>query len=563
MQIFNLLKNKLTILTTRGMLFWHCVVCFLISLHLTERVILSLVGQESNKIINELSFYIFVIFCLQMLLCRWIGSFSRTDGKARHLFCFRWNDGRMIFPAILTFNIVALVFSFIPFNGYLGIFQILILVILFGVLMEFFVRGNRNLFIFLALLFLSANIEIGVQIYQKFYAVPPSEKLNWRDSFVNKFQKVSFTKKPNVYLISWDSLIPDSIAEKLIQIPQETLAYNKYLSENNFRIFKNVFVDRVAVPHPERKLQPSLLDPSRASLNSLLLLDPIMWDNQPGLQDYIHHGYNHPYHYFEGARKSPLYEIFKENNYKIFVSNRDYHFGIKGQYISKYFIYSASTGQCNFGTKWFYFQMFHFCELRRFFLPSQQAYKHRTLEDVLPWYTLYVRDIQTIFRQNIETKQPWLNFIYLGFPGHVSHTYRGNSERIKETYRQAFVAQSKTAAHYMQEVMQTIRNSDPTAIVLFFGDHGTGIIKGVRSEETSITEEEKYPYMIDVHGVSAAIYPPDACASHMVFPTKYITTAMLARALIVCLADGEDPVNWKIDYNSPYANIKFDDYLYE
>ena len=567
MQILSLMTIYMnnSFFTNRSMLFWHCAVCFLISLHLAERVVLSLVGQESEKIIIELSFYIFVIFCLQMLLCRWIGSFSRTDGEKRRLFCFHWRDGRIIFPAILTFNIVALFLSFLPFNGYLGILQILILVILFGVLMGFFVRGNRNLFIALALLFLSANIEIGVQIYQKFHVDALPEKLNWRDSFVNKFQKVSFTKKPNVYLISWDSLIPDSIAEKLIQIPQETLAYNKYLSETNFRMFKNVFVDRVAVPHPERKLQPSLLDPSRSSLNSFLLLDPIMWDKQPGYHGSVHHGYNHPYGYFAGHKKSPLYEIFKENDYKIFASYKNNHFGYAGNFISKYFA-PNTLGQCSFNIQWFYFRMFNFCELRRMILSPQNADNalKSDIDDIdILFYIKYIGNLSSIIHKNINTKESWLNFLYISWPGHITPDYRGNNEKQKEYFRKRFSRNSKITTLFMANLMQTIRDNDPTAIVLFFGDHGTGVVKGVLSEETSITEEEKYPYIVDIHGASAAIYPPDACASHMVFPTKYITTAMLARALIVCLADGEDPVNWKIDYNSPYANIKFDDYLYE
>ena len=553
-------------------LLWQSATAFLFSLYLAQRIVLSMLGQESSRIIGEFCLYIFALILLQTGLC-WLVARGRSL-SANNLFRRKSRKSRnkqkasagkswfadnlrrrlplLAFPAMLTFNILGLFLSYTEFAGLFILPRLLVLAVLFFALLELFRRGGRPVFIGLALLCVSANVEVGVQVWQKLQTQQTIVE-DWRAAFPHKFRKIQFTHKPNVYLVSWDSLVPEKIAEVFLSIAPGTLEYARFLKDENFRVFRNAFVDRTAWPTPNRAIDPFFGDGSRAFHNSLLNLDPNMWEKLSGGLPYFHRGYDFSgqAHYFAGRRPSPLFELFKENGYRILVSYDREYFGAKGPYIDKYLIPGKNEGQCVFALSWYYFQSAGFCHIRRLFADAAPPQE----------FSPQLRALLPVLRSQVRG-QPTLNFIYINSPGHTNLNYRHENLRQRRQFHGQIISRAKQTARYMESIISAVRGQDPQAIVLFSADHGAATARGMNKQDMADVGKRNF-YFLDIHAAVVAMYPADTCASHMNFSTKYVTTAMIVRRLLVCLADGEDPIDWEVDYSSPYQGVYFADYLYE
>jgi membrane-anchored protein YejM (alkaline phosphatase superfamily) len=157
------------------------------------------------------------------------------------------------------------------------------------------------------------------------------------------------------------------------------------------------------------------------------------------------------------------------------------------------------------------------------------------------------------------TQQPWLNYIYIFSPGHTPRTYTGTEQELID-YREEFTEKQKKTAQYIQMLIDHINTNDPTGIVVIFGDHGPGFSRGMNMNS------ENADFVIkDFHGVLSAVYPGDTCSSYLGKrdEKEFITPSKLVRQLITCLANGDDPIDWDVDYSGPYKDYKFEDFLYE
>ena len=534
-----------------GALLWRCAVVFLFSHYLAQAIVLSLIGQESAEIIAQFSAYVAGVIVLQTVFCwaifRWTARKKPSRGVSRWRLSF--------FAAVLTFNILGLFLSYTKFVGVATVLQVVILAALFGVLLEIFLRGNKALFVGLTLLGISANIELGIRNGQKLFQREDVYD-NWRDAFPQRFQAINFKQTPNVYVIVWDSLIPSAVAKDYLNAPPPP--YISLIKNAGGRIFKNIFTDRGAYPTPSRRLDPADYEGSRTFHSSLLILDPNMWERLSGGADYIYRGVNYSgqFNYFSGRRPSPLFEIFKENGYKIFVSYESEYFGRRGDYIDEYLIPPENDGQCRFAPSWYYFSSLGFCWFRRHMLNIVPVEHPTNLPET------HLRSVLPAFRQHANDDTPWLHYVYVNSPGHAPAEYRHTPEHQSWMANQ-MVQTTQDTADYMRNILDEVRAVDPSGIVLFFGDHGAQLARHLYDQSDMQQAEQKRFYILDLHATVGAIYPADACASYMDFEEEYITTAMLMRRLVVCLAAGEDPIDWEVDYSSPYSDVNFEDYLYE
>ena len=536
------------------MIFWQSAVLFLFSLGLMQRIVLSLLGQESDRIIIQFCLYMITVLAVQIAICWFIARRQKpfVDKKKRRQLVPHWRDSRRIFSAALTLNLLGLLLSYTIFTGFFWYWRLLILAALFLVFGEIFIRAGRAIFIGLTLLCLSFNIETGFQIWQKTH--PPSvQEYDWRAAFDKKFKPVQLTQKPNIYLVSWDALAPEQIFAKYLEIPPGILGYARFLNNGEFRVFKNAFVDRIAYPSPQRQIDPFFSDGSRAFHNSLLLLDPNLWERQTGNLSHLHRGYDFPgqTHYFSGRRRSPVYEIFKENGYQIFVSYQSEYFGRKGPHIDEYLIPPDNKGQCAFALPWQHLQSLGFCLFRRFLGDDWQPHSPAA----------HMQNILSILRQQAQNTAPFLAFIYVNSPGHTQLDYH-HKPHFKQRYTNFVIPSSQKTAQYMGDILEMIKTHDSEALILFFGDHGAAMSRQLRKNDLRDDDTKRF-YFLDIHAVMAALYPKNACAEYMNFAGDYVTISMLVRALIVCLADGDDPIDWEVDYSQPYDGIRFADYLYE
>ena len=103
----------------------------------------------------------------------------------------------------------------------------------------------------------------------------------------NIYKDIKFKKKPNIHLVSFDSMMPESLAEKYLGI---NVNYADVLREKGAVVFKNGFASQV---------------PTQKSLSSISRLG----DKRFFVPEEVG--------YFSGRELSPLYFIFKKNGYKL------------------------------------------------------------------------------------------------------------------------------------------------------------------------------------------------------------------------------------------------------
>lgn len=510
----------------------------------TLRLVLSLTGQESEALIAEFLWYASAIILAQAAVCS--AAFALPDSRSALIL-------RSAFPAaavacnFLGLHLSYTVFVALPLAG-----QWVGMAALFGGAFALFRLGARSLFLGLAVLGAVACAETGVQIWQQ--SRPAQDVSDWRAEFPEEYGRVDFVRRPNVYVLSWDAMIPGSIAEEFMDLDRNSLPYMRALEEGGTRVLRNVFVDRISPPLDNRAIDPKLYEGSRAFHNSLLFLDPMVWERHQSGPGYFFKGRNYPgqFHYFAGRRRSPLYEIFKENGYSILVSYDNFYFGSSGPHIDRYLIPGESEGQCLFENEQKHFRRLGFCHARRLWN------REPTPEFI---YAKYFNEAQHWIR---EPKQgPWLSMMYFGLPSHTPMDYRHTSPVRRESYRQYFAGNAASAAHYIGNILADLRVHDPEAIVFFIADHGASLSRELFSRDDMRIPERKRFYFLDSHAVAGALYPADVCASETDFDESFVTSSMVMRALVKCLAGGNDPVQWETDYDAPYSDARFSDYAYE
>ena len=535
--------------------FWQCAGVFLLSAGLAQRLILSLMGQESVEIITQFVLYVFAIIALEtalLLLLAWIltrvnTAQSRIGGILEHGFAG-------VLALVLVFNVLGLLLSYTEFAGWPLYWRLSLLGTAWAVIYAVFVYGARVLFIGLVLVGVSLNLETGFQVWRK--SLPPEVTAgDWRDSFEKKFLPVQFPKKPNVYFFSYNSLTPAAIIQRYLNVEPKYLVYPAFLNNGGFQVFRNVFSDRISYPSPERNMDQNFFDGSRIFHNSQLFMDPNLWEQHDKGLLYVHGGHEFPgkTYYFNGQARAPLYEIFKENGYKVLSSFQNEYFGQKGRFVDEYLIPPNNAGQCAFGLAWYHFQSMGFCEIRRAVAVESNFRAHSPIHHVI--------QVTTAIAQKAQDDSPWFFFVNINAPLHTDLNYHHTPE-FQQHFRGIFTQSSQHAARYMSAIIYTIQKHDPDAVVLITGDHGASLSRHTPHDKLENPNTFRFVFL-DAHAVMAALYPANACAEYMKFDQKYVTVSMLVRALVVCLADGDDPIDWEVDYSSPYDGVRFRDYLYE
>lgn len=523
-----------------------CALLFLGSVLLAQRIVLSLIGQESAIVLARFCGYLAAVIVLQTAVCALVAKWKGSE----------WRGSRLLPALFLAFNFFGLYLSYTKFAGYSPFVQVLVVAVVFAGLAVLFMRAPKPLMVGLVILSAAGNVETGWQVGRKLPVMfASSETGDWMEYFSAPFRPVQFKKKPNVYLISWDAIIPDAIAADYLDLPPGSLEYANYLKGGDFRVFRNLFIDRGARLQPNRVMDPEGYDGSLVFHNSMVILDPVLWENlgdnlQSVFQERDDSG---RLLYFNGVRPSPLYGIFRDNGYNIMASYDSEYFGHSGSRIDKYLAPSGEFGHCGFTLPWYHFQGLGFCEWNS---KAREAKKVRT--------DRHMSNLISEFVQNIQSGEPWFNFAYiLGSPGHAPVPSYLHTSKHQQWFRQLFVKKSRRTAQYMHAIISSVKARDPGAIVLFIGDHGAMLARQLYDIDDLQDEEKRRFYFLDLHAVMGAIHPPDACESYLNFETEYVTTNMLIRRLIVCLSEGQDPISWEVDYASPYRDVNFNDYLYE
>lgn len=161
----------------------------------------------------------------------------------------------------------------------------------------------------------------------------------------SNIRKVEFQNTPNVYMISFDSLIPRALASQYLGL--DSVAYHDVL--DHFYRIPNFFADYIA---------------TESSLQSLLALD----------REYYQHvtrGFGRYSRIFQGHVPSPLLQTFKHNGYSTTTLFNGNYFGQdKGPYVDHY-VRTSTIGVCQFiDQNVFSFVFMGYCRIQEVNMPN-------------------------------------------------------------------------------------------------------------------------------------------------------------------------------------------------
>ncbi len=355
---------------------------------------------------------------------------------------------------------------------------------------------------------------------------------------------VDFVKKPNVYFLSFDSLIPRSLAKKYLKINE--LAYQDALENHGFRLFENFFADAVY---------------TRKSLSNFLSLGVNSYSKEQEQKNKYLYANS-----FTGIIPSPLLEIFKANGYTTNAYYNDPYFGYtKGKYMDNYHI-NIPFVTCTFLTDFASHAGFWgYCPLLAMAINLNIF---GIVNSVKPVYSDF---LVTHATKALHLQQHSVFIAYLWSPGHVFPHYYNRPEQL-ERYRKKFRNGDNTTANRINILMKFIKQNDPEALVFIFGDHGPRLTDYF-PWDTMETENDKIFFIQDRYGVLGGVYPKDACEDSFARPYKadYNTPAQVGRQIIRCLSGGQDPFLTSPSYDLDYdiegyqgtTPLQYEDFLYE
>ncbi len=330
------------------------------------------------------------------------------------------------------------------------------------------------------------------------------------------FRIPTFKTKPNVYVITLDALSPEAVMRQNVGI--QSLPYVAEVKDLGGKIIPNAFAERI---------------PTKRSLNSFLAMD----------LDYYKE-LKHQYRMITGEVLSPAHEIFRRNGYKVgFMYDSAYFGGDVGGL--DYYGIAKTEGICNHIEK--KYALLGYCTgpIQKY-VASVAGLESHEYPDML-----FDR-----IRQISKSGEPWFMFAHVYQPGHAKNSYSAYKEKDKEDFKIQYETRAKTVAKTIHTLVSTIREADPTAVLIIFGDHGALTSVGLLGKDGGAIKEHALDYteadmpkdspmtyrqlVQDRHAVFAAVFPKDFCKEG--FVQNPFATVRVLREVFKCLSGGEDPL---------------------
>jgi len=338
-------------------------------------------------------------------------------------------------------------------------------------------------------------------------------------------QMVDFLDKPNIYFLSFDAMIPETLAQKFLGFRPHHL--DGLAGLPNTQLFKNMFSDGNA---------------TKVSLNQILRLRP----NNVLVDDAL----------VTGLKPSPLREIMRYNGYETYFSYHISYFGPrKGPYLDHYWVdLPYSTCSLLKGNAWF-LGFFGYCLSRKTnFLPDVDNNSELTTEKINR------EAMARLVGLSKTGRRPFFLMQHFPFPSHADGNLETNEER--QGFFNNYRRYSELAFSTMTDLVKSIRENDPTGIIFIYSDHGTWTSRALNfSDNPSVVVQDRY-------GIFAGMINADQCSPYFRPPKgeTFQTNSRIVTALLQCLAGGKSPLTTPFDYNLiPQfdGTVKFQDYVYE
>lgn len=133
--------------------------------------------------------------------------------------------------------------------------------------------------------------------------------------------------------------------------------------------------------------------------------------------------------------------------------------------------------------------------------------------------------------------RPWLTISHIAFPAHTAAHYRYDDLAQSEKFRQKVRDKMPRIADHYRQIVDTIKKSDPDAVIVTFGDHGMQLTRGMTSAKPNAVFSTE-DYIEDRYGVTVGVYPADFCRNRIF---EGSSTGVLAKSVIECLNGNDKP----------------------
>jgi hypothetical protein len=422
-------------------------------------------------------------------------------------------------------NAILMYYGYSPFFlGSTSTFRLAGTVIGFGILFFIFfgatrARNQRILgFGLAAAVFLSAL----APSLSKQPSVPTTQSAK-----LEKWKHINLKQKPNIHLISFDSMMPAALAKKFLNV--DPLPYQQALERSDATILKNAFTTR----------QGSWL-----SLNSVLKLD-----DQADFPDNVE--------YLNGEAASPLLELFRANGYKTATGYAGDYFGKQGPYLDRYdYLPGLSASRmslCRFQARLaFNLQIGHFgfCEALRELEKWTGASKAEVKRE-------WPKKVAHLIRDEPKST-PWLTLHYIYNPiGHTEGNHITGDASWTASYRKHFLDASEQASAIAVKMVDQIRKDDPNAVIFVFGDHGVWLSRTITyNVDPTFVVQDRYGVFAALPKTNNACSTPDLTR----YNPDFVTLSRVVASIIRCLAADPMEVDRAVNFMQDY-DLK--QYLYE
>ncbi len=133
--------------------------------------------------------------------------------------------------------------------------------------------------------------------------------------------------------------------------------------------------------------------------------------------------------------------------------------------------------------------------------------------------------------------KPWLTLSHIAYPGHTTDTHRYDDVSQHEAFRETTRGRMPQIAENYRQIVATIKERDPDAIIVTFGDHGMQLSRGMDSAKPNafFTTED---FVEDRYGVMIGVYPADFCSNRI---SECSSTRLLIKNVIECLNGNDNP----------------------
>ena len=334
------------------------------------------------------------------------------------------------------------------------------------------------------------------------HALPPS------------WEKLRFDERPNIYLLSFDSLIPADVAAAYLQISRPD--YYR-LTAGLLRELPNSLVFKV---------------PSMNSLNALMSFDQnkstVTMQNA-----------------FTGGSSSYLGEVARLNGYKLVTGWPGYVPNwMRGDGVDR-LIYPllSENGDENFlcdgadFSRKIKIRGLFFCP----FLMQVGSAVRGPGGELEPFRDTALKAAIAV----AGVAQPTIFFTYVYYPiGHTSHDFDFRSLEQFVAYRDQFLAQSILAADFIERSVVSIRSVDPSSIIVIFGDHGAYLSRAINpSADPKFVYSDRHRVFLAVASGGHHCGKPEQVHSGGI----YNTPSRILLDIMICLSGGVTGVTVDFD----------------